>query len=78
MDVDGQAAVGDQLTTDGDLLLVSDEGEWWLGSTAAKCATRQRRLITEGRGSSSATPQISPSRSTVHPQPERGKAVSTE
>lgn len=61
MDVDGQAAVGDQLTTDGDLLLVSDDGEWWLGSTAAKCATRHRRLITEGRGSSSAKPQISPS-----------------
>lgn len=40
MDVDGQAAVGDQLTTDGDLLSVSDMGEWWLGSTAAKCATR--------------------------------------
>lgn len=24
----------------GDLLSVSDKGEWWLGSTAAKCATR--------------------------------------
>lgn len=56
MDVDGQAAVGDQLTTDeGDLLSVSDrKGEWWLGSTAAKCATRHRRLITDGRGSRSA------------------------
>lgn len=56
MDVDGQAAVGDQLTTDGGSAfgLVSDKGEWWLGNTAAKCATRQRRLITDGRGSSSA------------------------
>lgn len=47
MDVDGQAAVGDQLTTDwGDLLSVSERQEWWLGSTAAKCAIRRRRLIT--------------------------------
>lgn len=38
----------------GDLLSVSDKGEWWLGSTAVKCATRQRRLITVGCGSSSA------------------------
>lgn len=49
--LDGQAAVGDQLTTDeGDLLSVSDEGEWWLGCTAAKCATRKRRFTAEGRG----------------------------
>lgn len=38
----------------GDLLSVSDKGEWWLGSTAVKCATRQWRLITVGCGSSSA------------------------
>lgn len=42
-----QLAVGDQLTTDwGDLLSVSDRQEWWLGSTANKCAIRRRRLIT--------------------------------
>lgn len=28
----------------GDLLSVSERQEWWLGSTAAKYATRKRRL----------------------------------
>ena len=35
-----QAAVGNQLTMDGDLLSVSDEGEWWPGRITAKRATR--------------------------------------
>lgn len=40
MDVEGQAAVGDQLTT-GICFRSPTRGIWWLGSTAVKCATRQ-------------------------------------
>lgn len=39
MDVDGQAAVGDQLTTSEGDLLSSDRVRWRMGATAAKCAT---------------------------------------
>lgn len=47
MDVDGQAAVGDQLTTDGDLLLVSEQGNGGSEALRPNAPLGKRRLITE-------------------------------
>lgn len=56
MDVDGQAAVGDQLTTDGGICFaLSDRVRWRMG------ALRHRGLVTDTRQCRSAAPPLSDS-----------------
>lgn len=49
MDVDGQAAVGDQLTTDEGDLLSSDRVRWRMGALQpnAPLTARRRGLVTD-------------------------------